>query len=67
MPSLRRGLNAYLEESPSLRRETAESIRKAYPKARELAADETGIIEKDFPRNCPYTEAEILDGGFWPE
>ncbi|MDD5036047.1 MAG: DUF29 domain-containing protein [Methylococcaceae bacterium] len=63
----RTDIDDVLEESPSLKRELEASIRKAYPKARELAADETGLIEKDFPRVCPYTETEILDSHFWPD
>jgi hypothetical protein len=56
-----------LAESPSLKREVAEKIQAAYPKARELAADETRLLEQDFPRTCPYSEAELLNPEFWPE
>lgn len=56
-----------LKESPSLRRDIPERIREAYPEARELAADESGLIEEDLPRLCPYTQEEILDSNFWPD
>jgi len=56
-----------LKDSPSLKREVPERIAKAYPEARELAADETGLLETDFPRTCPYSETEILDKAFWPD
>jgi hypothetical protein len=56
-----------LENSPSIRPSLPEKIEKTYPKARALAADETGLIEKDFPIRCPYAQNEILDHSFWPE
>ncbi|MGH8553874.1 MAG: DUF29 domain-containing protein [Methylococcales bacterium] len=56
-----------LQHSPSLAKEIEGKILQAYPKARELVADETGLIEQDLPRVCPYSEKEILDPDFWPD
>jgi hypothetical protein len=56
-----------LTDSPSLRRDIPEQIGRAYPKARKYAALETGIPEAEFPRQCPFAEAEIFDPDFWPE
>lgn len=55
-----------LKESPSLKPLVEQKIADAYPEARELAADETGLLEDDFPRVCPYSAEEILDRTFWP-
>lgn len=56
-----------LEHSPSLKREIPETISAVYSKARELAADETSLIEQDLPRICPYREEEIFNRDFWPD
>jgi hypothetical protein len=54
------------KNSPSLRRYFNDECQDAYPQARELAADETGISEDAFPSECPYALEEILDKDFWP-
>jgi hypothetical protein len=56
-----------LKESPSLKRLVEQKVADAYPEARELASDETGLLEDNFPRLCPYTYTEILDRNFWPD
>lgn len=49
-----------LEESPSLKRQLSELIQKQYRGARELAALETGVDLKKFPKECPWSREEIL-------
>lgn len=56
-----------LEDSPSLRRDMETKLVKAYEKAGLKAEDETGIDRDQFPANCPFTLAEILDDGFLPD
>ncbi|MGX7705141.1 DUF29 domain-containing protein [Methylobacterium sp. Gmos1] len=52
--------------SPSLRAWPAEVLGKAYRLARVRTADETGLPERSFPPDCPYTLAQILDERFYP-
>lgn len=63
----RNDIKDVLAENPSLRSGVAQAIREAYFQAVELAADETGQLEDSYPRSCEWSEAEILDDGFWPE
>ncbi|WP_288582880.1 DUF29 domain-containing protein [uncultured Methylobacterium sp.] len=52
--------------SPSLRAWPAEVLDKAYRLARVRAADETGLPNRSFPPDCPYTLSQILDERFYP-
>jgi hypothetical protein len=52
--------------SPSLKAFLGEAISEAYPDARHIANQETGIVAEAFPDLCPYRESEILDESFWP-
>ena len=63
----RRGIERLLRDSPSLIRLVSEKAADAYPEARELAADETGIPESAFPGQCGYLESELLNMEFWPD
>jgi Domain of unknown function DUF29 len=45
----------------------AELLSWAYPKARHLAATETGLPRATFPDTCPWGVDELLDDDFWPE
>jgi hypothetical protein len=56
-----------LEQSPSLKRKLSESVIKAYPKAVEIAVDETGLPKSTFPESCPYTIDQLLDRKFYPD
>jgi uncharacterized protein DUF29 len=56
-----------LERSPSLLYGWAEMLAWAYPKARQLAATETGLPRATFPETCEWEQAQILDEEFWPE
>jgi len=63
----RAALERLLEDSPSLRRTIAASAVKVYPEARRLAVVETGLPATNFPRECPFSAAEILEDAFLPE
>jgi Domain of unknown function DUF29 len=56
-----------LERSPSVQPTWAEMLAWAYPKARRLAATETGLPRVIFPETCEWEHAQILDDEFWPE
>jgi hypothetical protein len=42
-------------------------LKEAYEDARRLALKETGLPPETFPRRCPYTQAQVLDDGFYPD
>jgi hypothetical protein len=55
----RTNISLYLEDSPSLRRYLSEEwLGKAYRIARLDASSETGL---DFPVDCPYGMADVLE------
>ena len=54
-----------LEDVPCLRNKIPDAILRAYPKAQEVAVKETGL--SDFPKQCPYSEKQLLDEDFYPE
>lgn len=56
-----------LEDSPSLRGEIEQKLKKAYSKALIIAARETGLNESTFLPECPYSFSQILDDSFLPE
>jgi hypothetical protein len=56
-----------LDDSPSLRAELEASIASAYPRACQLAQEETGLLSPRFPTTCPYTPEQILNADFFPE
>jgi hypothetical protein len=56
-----------LEDEPSLRPLVPALLASAYPRARRLAAAETGLPLATFPEACPWTLAQVLDEDFWPE
>jgi hypothetical protein len=55
-----------LNDSPSLRPHLSEFVERQYPRARRSAANQTGIVEEDFPSTCPFTLTQILDREFFP-
>ena len=54
------------KETPSLRRFLVEELAEAYPESVEWAADETGLPDETFPKECPYGTDELLSREFWP-
>jgi hypothetical protein len=49
-----------LLESRTLEQHAHEILPKAYARAVKYAAMETGLAQQRFPRECPYTLAELL-------
>jgi hypothetical protein len=49
-----------LEESPSLRRELPDLLKRAYAKARLGAAKDTRLPLETFPAECPFSLEEML-------
>lgn len=58
----RRRVARLLKKMPSLQATLDENIADAYTTAVTFASVETGIIEEDFPSECPYTVEQILHG-----
>lgn len=56
----RKKANKVLKENSSLKPKLKEIINSAYESAILEAADETGLDEKKFPKNCPWSEKELL-------
>lgn len=54
-----------LEDVPSLRNKMPNAVHRAYPKALEIAVKETGLPV--FPKQCPYSEQQLLDEDFYPD
>ena len=63
----RRKLARLLLENPSLKALLQQAILDAYGDAVLSAAKETGLAESTFPTQCPYTEAQIFDMGYYPD
>ena len=59
-------LNETINASPSLRGYPQSILPRQYDIARLKAAGETGLPVENFPQECPYTAAEILDDTFFP-
>jgi hypothetical protein len=55
-----------LEDSPSLRPELEAFVAIAYPKAKQLAILETGLIHDLFPETCMWAVDDILRDGYYP-
>ncbi len=51
----------------ALRTYPALVLKEEYALARAKAADETGLPEEALPLSCPFTIAEVLDPGFFPD
>ena len=56
-----------LTESPSLRLDLTVQVPKQYARARQIAADETGMPLNTFPEQCPYEHEQLVDPEFLPE
>jgi Domain of unknown function DUF29 len=62
----RNRLTEYLEESPSLKSYFQQVFTQSYHKSRALAADETGLSIKIFPKESPFTIEQIFDFDYLP-
>ena len=56
-----------LTDSPSLKAKLEQKLDKAYYRAKRLAENETGILQKQFPETCPYVLEQVFDNSFWPD
>lgn len=62
----RQDIERLITRSPSLRGYPAEILHETYGDAVRRAAQETGLDESTFPRDLPFTLAQILDPDFVP-
>ena len=60
-------LASHLQDNPSLKAWLDEAIARAYRLAVIEAEKQTGLPEQTFPQRCPFSVAEMLDEGFWPD
>ena len=60
-------VNKLLIKNPSLKDRCALYFKNAYECALMIAANETGIMEEEFPEQCPFTLADCLDHNFLPD
>jgi len=63
----RRKIERHLRQNPSLRSKLAETLADAYGDAVIEAARETGLALGDFPPLCPWSYAQMMEEGFWPQ
>lgn len=56
-----------IETSPSLHTYPAQSLARAYTRARQKAHRDTGLPLQTFPDTCPWEVEQVLDEDFWPE
>lgn len=62
----RKRIARLLADSPSLAPKLPDLIPDAYDSALRWAAEETGMDESDFPQECPFPCADILEPSFYP-
>ena len=60
----RRRYGHVLADNPGLKSRQEEALRRAYPDARDWAADETSLAADEFPVRCPYSWDDILKRPF---
>jgi Domain of unknown function DUF29 len=63
----RRRVAKLLQESPSLRPFVNEALAEAYSAARQTASNQTGLLDTEFPAECPFTADQVLSDAFLPE
>ena len=62
----RNRLADHLDDNPSLKPLLPQALASAYRDAALEAVAETGLAGATFPRMCPWTVEQVLDGEFWP-
>jgi hypothetical protein len=60
----RRRYRDILKDNPGLKPRRDEALKRAYPDARDWAADETHLPPDEFPKRCPYEWDDILERPF---
>jgi hypothetical protein len=63
----RQSLQEAFRDSPSLRNHFHEVFNSCYQAARELAADETGLVLDAFPTESPFSPETILNPDYLPD
>ena len=63
----RRRLSRLLSQNPSLSPTVPTVLAESYPYVRQRAQLQTHLPLATFPEVCPWSVAQILDDGFWPE
>lgn len=63
----RQRLKKAFQESPSLKGYFHDVFDECYQKARELAADETGLDIEALPQESPFLSEETLDSEYLPD
>lgn len=59
-------IESLLDGNSSLAARREEQLHRAYPKARALASDETGLPPETFPAECPFALEQVEDHDFLP-
>ena len=60
----RRRIGRLLDNNPGLKPRLSEALAESYEDARGWASIETGIPEDEFPRDCPYGWADVMERVF---
>jgi uncharacterized protein YyaL (SSP411 family) len=60
-------IEALLKQSPSLRRTLALELADNYARAVRRAMPETRLLRNQFPAECPFALAQILDQDYLPD
>lgn len=63
----REQLELILKNSPSLKPYFREILSDCYQKAIRAAVNETNLPRQTFPKECPFTQEQILDDNYLPE
>ena len=62
----RKQVKIHFKDNPSLKSKLDEILIDAYDVAVSKAIQQTGLEEKVFPTECPYTFDQIIDNDFFP-
>jgi phage major head subunit gpT-like protein len=62
----RRDLEDHLADNPSLKAILFQAIGRAYGSAVIAAEAETGLLDSNFPSQCPWSFDQLMDPDFWP-
>lgn len=55
-----------LASNPSLKPLLDQSLKEAYTQARRRAVIESGLDQRNFPLDCPWSATQVLDPNFLP-
>lgn len=63
----RRASRRLINKNPSLKSKIPNCMFEAYEDAVDEAIKETGLDEKTFPSECPYSFEQVMNDDFYPE